>query len=1097
MIFNRNVKISGLNMIINFISFFLTLLQCARCNVKLTAEPAFVSENMTQIFTCSTEKPVQFVEFLTYRDTYAATIGYTENKCVAVIKAHVSNCSCESPTSYKCTTKPLTRFNHTAPWNCRGTIDSVAIPSNILHVDVRVWVGLVVISGEESDIVNIHEGDALQLNCTASNGIPEANITWFFDNKTPNFYRDDIPIMNSTESKTFDNDDNTKTVTSCLKYSVTRQNHLMGVYCNASNMENDLLSSRKIALNVIYVPEGGILIANNTYFMIRNSETIQQLQCSVIGGNPLANLFWTCYNGNQTYSNLTDRAVSTVTWKAGYNTESTCSCAASHEMDWYDVKNVTVKVLYPPLAPLCKVGNSKIAPGTLNVSLSSNLTLSCNSEANPEPNYFRWSSTSGKTTPGPNLSMSYVQVEDGGSYILSIQNSMLPSVGNRQNGMRNDTFKINVHYPPTITSLEPTIKATENQPLNYSCNATPGNPNETSFTWTITGMTNFEISNSRFLVIENVSIANEGYYNCTVRNYMEPTGFNGTFGTDSRRIFLDVKYSARIESFCGYNDTGEDWFIVNHGDEIQLKCLIKGDPQPEIHIKRNDEILASVHSGLELQLKKKSSCLEDIGTFTCYAKNELNLEQPSYKTLDVDVKCAPLYPLGYSPKLNVIATSGEDVILTFTVFSNPPPFSALWIFRQDMQHLPRNVTQVYVSNDNMTTDIRISRIKPDEFGEYSVTVHNTLGSISETFFIIAEGPPEKPSHFFVKEELITDTTAVVVWTPSFNGGHLQTFHVSWRQVLTNNWFSADAGTYAINFTIIELIPGTKYEAKMYSSNIRGKSGESDLITFSTIETRPLDNTVSDLWRMIDAENVQVIVMVTNLIEAGTIKCCQYWSDRPVTYGKCCVSLERIEEYADYVVRHIVYCMEQYLYLHEALAELHDPIGEIYAVEKFVQLYKNSRLHATEDNEFRELCKLLVVCNTEERDTQIKKTPDGALVENLIKSFDRKILPDDTFRPKLTIRRPGENDFINAIFIPTIRQRNKFILTQCPLENTVVDFIRLLWDHAIKNVVVLESEVDKGQYRMCYDVIYERLINKQEKEKVKMEYVNMQFPKYDQ
>ncbi|XP_052804107.1 receptor-type tyrosine-protein phosphatase alpha-like [Mya arenaria] len=1015
-------------------------------------------------------------------------------------------------------------------------------------------------------------------------------------------------------------------------------------------------------------------------------------------------------------------------------------------------------------------------------------------------------------------------------------------------------------------------------------------------------MTNFEISNSRFLVIENVSIANEGYYNCTVRNYMEPTGFNGTFGTDSRRIFLDVKYSARIESFCGYNDTGEDWFIVNHGDEIQLKCLIKGDPQPEIHIKRNDEILASVHSGLELQLKKKSSCLEDIGTFTCYAKNELNLEQPSYKTLDVDVKCAPLYPLGYSPKLNVIATSGEDVILTFTVFSNPPPFSALWIFRQDMQHLPRNVTQVYVSNDNMTTDIRISRIKPDEFGEYSVTVHNTLGSISETFFIIAEGPPEKPSHFFVKEELITDTTAVVVWTPSFNGGHLQTFHVSWRQVLTNNWFSADAGTYAINFTIIELIPGTKYEAKMYSSNIRGKSGESDLITFSTIETLtvqsaqigvaiifgivsgvaamvitaiivlivlrrrskgtsgrfdrgpqfhemesvygnlasdpdiptrfdeeknmygnlpanyfsrrtisldllrsavkelkkepvpffkefyslqiglkyqadeavkshnidknryrdvypydasrvilpgdpvedyinasyidgycqekryiaaqgPLDNTVSDLWRMIDAENVQVIVMVTNLIEAGTIKCCQYWSDRPVTYGKCCVSLERIEEYADYVVRHIVYCMEgsksekmvkqyhytawpdtdvpdsalsivqfwrlvrnsemsatspwlihcsagigrtgtfialdylhdqgktegsvnipravdalreqrislvqtkeQYLYLHEALAELHDPIGEIYAVEKFVQLYKNSRLHATEDNEFRELCKLLVVCNTEERDTQIKKTPDGALVENLIKSFDRKILPDDTFRPKLTIRRPGENDFINAIFIPTIRQRNKFILTQCPLENTVVDFIRLLWDHAIKNVVVLESEVDKdscfwpqedkpiylgpfvvslmltqmknkwilqtinislpekmqhqevttyhvttstsweetltildllvlvnnlpgplvvqcrdgftksglfvtllcisdrittdrevaiaetvrivkqrrhsavtnvGQYRMCYDVIYERLINKQEKEKVKMEYVNMQFPKYDQ
>ncbi|WAR06432.1 CNTN6-like protein [Mya arenaria] len=1048
--FNTIMKTRVLNMRIYSIIYLLTLLQFARCNVYLTAETAFVKENMTQIFTCSSEQTAKFVELLKYNDKYAATIGYPKDECVIQIRAYVSNCSCVSPTCYKCTSYPLTRLNFTDPWICVGTFSSIegvdiTSKSNVLHVDLRVPIVLVDISGEGSGSITIHEGDALQLICDAPNGIPAANITWFFDNATAHFYRDDIPILNSAKSITVDNVDNTKTVTSTLTYTVTRQNHLMGVYCNAN------------------VPEGSILIANNTYFMIRNSETIQQLQCSVIGGNPLANLFWKCYNGNQTYSNITDRAVSSVTWRAGHTTESVCTCFASHEMDWSDEKNVTVKVLYPPLSPICEVGNSEIAPGTLNVSLSSNLTLNCYSEANPEPNYFRWSLPSGKTTPGSILSICDIQAEDGGSYILSIQNLMLPN-------------------SPSIKDLNSTITAAENQLLNYSCNATPGNPNKTIFSWSRNGMNIFEISNSMFLVIENISITDEGFYNCTVENYMEPTGFNGTYGTDSRN-------AARIESFRGYNDTNDERYIVDHGDEIQLKCVINGDPQPEIYIKRNDKILASVLSGLELQMSKISSCLEDIGTFTCNAKNELNLEIPSM----------PLYPLGYSPKLNVAARSGEDVILTFTVFSNPPPFSALWSFRQDMQQSPQNVTQdiIYISNDNMTTDIRISRIKPDEFGEYSVTVHNTLGSISETFFITPEGPPEKPSHFVVKEELITDTTAVVAWKPSFNGGYLQTFYVLWRQVLTNNWFSADAGTYAINFTITELIPGTKYEAKMYSSNINGKSGESDLITFSTIETGPLDNTVSDLWRMIDAENVQAIVMVTNLIEAGTIKCCQYWSDRPVTYGKCCVSLERIEEYADYVVRHIVYCMEQYLYLHEALAELHDPIGEIYAVENFLQLYKKSRLHATEDNEFRELCELLVACNTEERDTQIKKAPDGALVENLIKSFDRKILPDDTYRPKLTIRRPGENDFINAIFIPTIRQRNKFILTQCPLENTVVDFIRLLWDHAIKNVVVLESEVDKDQYRMCYDVIYELLINAQKKEEVKMEYVNMQFPKYDQ
>ncbi|WAR06253.1 hypothetical protein MAR_021622, partial [Mya arenaria] len=235
---------------------------------------------MTQIFTCSTEQSAKFVELLKYNDKYAAIIGYPKDVCIIQIRAYVSNCSCASPTSYKCTSYPLTRLNFTDPWIC------------------------------------------------------------------------------------------------------------------------------------VDAPEGSILIANKTYFMIRGSETIQQLQCSVIGGNPLANLFWKCYNGNQTYRNITDKAVSSVTWRAGHTKESVCTCFASHKMEWSDEKNVTVKVLYPPLKPLCEVGNFEIAPGTLNVSLSSNLTLSCYSEANPEPNYFRWSFPNGTTKPGSILSICDIQAED-------------------------------------------------------------------------------------------------------------------------------------------------------------------------------------------------------------------------------------------------------------------------------------------------------------------------------------------------------------------------------------------------------------------------------------------------------------------------------------------------------------------------------------------------------------------------------------------------------------------------------------------------------------------------------------------------------------
>lgn len=85
------------------------------------------------------------------------------------------------------------------------------------------------------------------------------------------------------------------------------------------------------------------------------------------------------------------------------------------------------------------------------------------------------------------------------------------------------------------------------------------------------------------------------------------------------------------------------------------------------------------------------------------------------------------------------------------------------------------------------------------------------------------------------------------------------------------------------------------------------------------------------------------------------------------------------------------------------------------------------------------------------------------MENKQKNRLLNILPYDHNRVKLVpIAGCRQSDYVNASIVDGFQQRNAFIATQAPLENTVTDFWRMVQERNIHIIVMLTKLVEKGQ-----------------------------------
>ncbi|KAK6991230.1 receptor-type tyrosine-protein phosphatase gamma, partial [Biomphalaria glabrata] len=157
---------------------------------------------------------------------------------------------------------------------------------------------------------------------------------------------------------------------------------------------------------------------------------------------------------------------------------------------------------------------------------------------------------------------------------------------------------------------------------------------------------------------------------------------------------------------------------------------------------------------------------------------------------------------------------------------------------------------------------------------------------------------------------------------------------------------------------------------------------------------------------------------------------------------------------------------QYEFVHRAVQAALLTVDRTVRIEDLRNKKKRNILAGTRvDAEFKTLCSVCSVVNSQvttedNRETQEDVYQNTQLLSQQEKNRFTSILPKRQYRPHLESDNNVYGDYINAVFVPGLKQKDQHFLTQLPLPGTVDDFWRLVIQYKVTLIVDFEFEKQK-------------------------------------
>ncbi|XP_062600665.1 receptor-type tyrosine-protein phosphatase T-like, partial [Saccostrea cucullata] len=157
---------------------------------------------------------------------------------------------------------------------------------------------------------------------------------------------------------------------------------------------------------------------------------------------------------------------------------------------------------------------------------------------------------------------------------------------------------------------------------------------------------------------------------------------------------------------------------------------------------------------------------------------------------------------------------------------------------------------------------------------------------------------------------------------------------------------------------------------------------------------------------------------------------------------------------------MVQTYEQYMTIFLALSEIYKSPVSFNTIGEFTTNSKNMTIDKpANQSSLREEFQLLMIIRPVYNDNDFKLAREGCG-----DMYSNGILPLDKYSVHLSSNVPKRGNFINAITVPSYKNKRAFIVTKYPTEEDAVDFLRLLNDHECDTVICMDpiNKIDSSE-----------------------------------
>ncbi|XP_070551640.1 nephrin-like [Ptychodera flava] len=419
-------------------------------------------------------------------------------------------------------------------------------------------------------------------------------------------------------------------------------------------------------------------------------------------------------------------------------------------------------------------------------------------------------------------------------------NQLTITVGYRDNNARftcraySDTLLVpmevsitlNVYFSPELVNITGYSHAVRvGDQVTLTCTTGPSNP-PASISWWSAGRQIkshgdhvVEAPNGGFITSQQLTIVtadtDEVTYTCQVTNEQ-------LLRSVSASTTISIQSPPNKPFISGF----EPGQVVKPNDVLRMTCVsVGGSPPANLTWTKNGVTIqnadyAACGSIVTSEISIITDTTDSGAIYTCYASNPA-LPEPLSTNVRLVMYYAP--KIEKTPRKAKVASSvGRRASIVCAAEGAPIVYFGWYRDGNEINiYSGRYMIDIYQRGDALyESRLTIANVNEEDFGTFECRAYNGLGSDNWDITLGSESVPDPVTD--LRAEGKTDTTITLSWTPGFDGGASQSFHVKYNIHGSDDYLVSSVMPSDDNmFVVTGLSPNTTYHFTVRASNALG------------------------------------------------------------------------------------------------------------------------------------------------------------------------------------------------------------------------------------------------------------------------------------